>query len=160
MDRFSYRVTNKGFMDGFVGNMIILMIGGGILLWAIMRFGVTYDVSTVKQKMSKLDGSAVMISGRVTDMRPGFTEIPTGTGSPYMGFKLKTRKGEAWVVSLKDKPAIGTKLFMEVEVIGSIDTANKRFNILPSQKLTTGSPLYNMLPVFLEKSRIGLPFIF
>jgi len=146
-------------MDGFVGNMILLMIGGGIIFWAIMRFGVTYDVSMVKQKMSKLDGTAVMISGKVLEMRPGFSEIPTGTGSPYMGFKIKTRKGDAWVVSLKDKPDIGTKLFMEVEVIGSIDTANKRFNILPSQKLTNGSPLYKMLPVFLEKSRIGLPFV-
>jgi len=146
-------------MDGFVGNAIILMVGAAVILWAIMRFGVTYDVSMVKQKMTKLDGSAIMISGKILEMRPGFTEIPTGTGSPYMGFKIKTRKGDAWVVSLKDKPAIGSKLFMEVEVIGSIDMANKRFNILPSQKLTNNSPLYKMLPVFLEKSRIGLPFV-
>lgn len=154
------RTTGEnGFIEDFGGKLLMLFIVFTVGGWALMRFVVTYDAATIKQKITKLDKSAVMVSGKVTEVF-AFTDIPT-TGTPYMGFRFKTRKGDILVATLKDKPTVGATMFMETEVVGSAETLNRRFDILPSRKMAPGSAVAKkILPLLIEKSRIGLPFVF
>ncbi len=156
MKEYFYKITkvNKGFMDGFAGKLITTGFVIAIIIWAILRFAVTYDADTIKRKITKLDGEAVLISGQVTEWRY-FDELKT-QGVGYNVMMLKTRKGNILVATLKDAPSIKARYFMEAEIIGTIETVNKRFKLI--RPLGKDAVLNKKLPFLLEKTRIGLPF--
>ncbi len=146
---------NKGFMDGFVGKIITAGLVFGAIIWAVLRFGLTYDVETIKKNISKLDGEAILIAGQVTEWRY-FAELQI-QGAGYNVMMLKTRKGSILVATLKDAPSIKAKYLFEAEVIGTLETVNKRFKpVIPMLK---NSAINKNIPFLLEKSRINLPFI-
>lgn len=146
---------NKGFMDGFVGKIMTTGFVLGAIIWAILRFGVTYDAEMIRKNVSKLDGEAVLISGQVTEWRY-FAELKI-QGVGYNVMTLKTRKGSILVATLKDAPTLKSKYFLETEIIGTIETVNKRFKpVIPMLK---NSPINKNIPFLLEKTRINLPFI-
>lgn len=141
---------------GFIGKAIFWVFVVSLAFWALVKFGLVYDIAQIKKNLTKLDGEAIFVSGKVIEARP-FPEVPV-QGASYTGINFQTRKGPIWILTLKDKPPVGTKFFMEVEVIGTIDRVNRRFSLTPP--LTTGSNVGKMLPIFIEKSRVGLPFTF
>ena len=149
-------IFKSGNKHGFVAQAIFWVFVVAIAFWCLVRFGLTYDLAQIRKNLTKVDGEAIFISGKVIEARV-FPEIPV-QGASYMGMNIQTRKGPIWVLTLKDKPTVGTKYFMEVEVIGTIERVNKRF-ALPTP-LTSGSNVAKILPILIEKSRIGLPFTF
>lgn len=152
---FGKRKNNeKGFMDGFVGKIITAGFIFGAIIWAILRFAVTYDADMIRKRVVKLDGEAILLSGQVTEWRY-FEELKI-QGVGYNVMNLKTRKGSILVATLKDAPQIKSKYFIEAEIIGSIDTVNKRFKMI--RPLDKSAPINRNLPFLLEKTRISLPF--
>jgi hypothetical protein len=146
---------NKGFMDGFVGKIMTAGFVFGAIIWAILRFGVTYDAEMIRKNISKLDGEAVLISGQVTEWRY-FAELQI-QGAGYNVMMIKTRKGSILIATLKDAPTIKSKYFFETEVIGTLETVNKRFKpVIPMLK---NSVINKNIPFLLEKTRINLPFV-
>jgi len=77
-------------------------------------------------------------------------------GVGYNVMNLKTRKGNILVATLKDAPSIKSKYFLETEIIGSIETVNKRFKLI--RPLGKDAAINKNLPFLLEKTRISLPF--
>ena len=148
-------IDNKGFMDGFVGKIVTTGFVLGAIIWAILRFGVIYDAEMIRKNVSKLDGEAVLISGQVTEWRY-FAELKI-QGVGYNVMTLKTRKGSILVATLKDAPTLKSKYLLETEIIGTIETVNKRFKpVIPMLK---NSPINKNIPFLLEKTRINLPFV-
>lgn len=146
--------NEKGFMDGFVGKLIMTCFVLGAIVWAILRFAVTYDADMIRKRVAKIDGDAILISGQVTEWRY-FDELKL-QGVGYNVMNLKTRKGSILVATLKDAPTIKSKYFIEAEIIGSIDTVNKRFKMI--RPLDKSAPINKNIPFLLEKTRINLPF--
>ncbi|MEZ7892055.1 MAG: hypothetical protein QMC67_09910 [Candidatus Wallbacteria bacterium] len=144
------------FIDkkGFIGKIILSGIVFIVLFYIFITM-VTYDASSIRRKISKVDGQAVLIIGRVTEVK-AIPEISAAVGG-YFGFKLKTRKGEIWVITTKDKPSEKDKMFMEVEVLGTVDTMNRRLK--PAHPFPKSGKINDMLPIAIEKSRLSVPVV-
>ncbi|HOD40042.1 MAG TPA: hypothetical protein PKW98_03095 [Candidatus Wallbacteria bacterium] len=154
LSQISKRFSNKGFMDGFAGKIFTTGFVFGLIIWAILRFAVTYDADMIKKRIAKLDGEAVLLSGQAIEWRY-FDELKI-QGVGYNVINLKTRKGNILVATLKDAPTLKSKYFIEAEIIGSIETVNKRFKLI--RPLGKDAAINKNLPFLLEKTRISLPF--
>jgi len=141
-------------MDGFAGKIFTTGFVFGLIIWAILRFAVTYDADMIKKRIAKLDGEAVLLSGQAIEWRY-FDELKI-QGVGYNVINLKTRKGNILVATLKDAPTLKSKYFIEAEIIGSIETVNKRFKLI--RPLGKDAAINKNLPFLLEKTRISLPF--
>ena len=148
-------ITYKKFNNkGFFGKVILSAILFAVFFYVCVTM-VTYDASQIRKKLSKIDGQAILITGKVIEVKV-IPEISEAIGG-YFGFKIKTRKGEIWVISTKDKPSEQNKMLMEVEVLGTIDTLNKKLK--PIKPFPKNSKIGEILPIIIEKSRLSIPVV-